>query len=79
MLQFRRKSKINEKVRIGAATPLQQYIFRLPRLQNWVTPIAVISEVKTYSFGGKTHRASNSDVHRALEQLVHLGVLEKKK
>ena len=78
MADYRRKPKIVDKIRIGHGTPLQQYIFRHPLLNDWVSSITVISKVKTFSFGGKSYKSTNSDVHRALQQLVNIGALEKK-
>jgi len=78
MAEYRRKSKIVEKIRIGNGTPLQQYIFRHPILGEWVASVAIIAKVKTFQFGGKSYRSSNSDVYRALQQLVNLGALDKR-
>ena len=78
MVQYRRKPKINERLRIGNGTALQQVIFRHPLLSDWIPPISIITQVKTFSFGGKSYRSSNTEVHRALEQLVNLGALDKR-
>jgi hypothetical protein len=79
MVQYRRKPKINEKVSIGGGTPLQQYIFRLDALKDWTNTINIIPRVKTFQYKGKSHRATNVEVHKALDQLVNVGVLDKKK
>ena len=79
MIQYRRKPKINEKISVGGGTPLQQYIFRLEVLKDWTSSINIIPRVKTFQFKGKSYRASNSEVHKALDQLVNVGVLDKKK
>ena len=78
MANYRRKPKIVDKIRIGNGTPLQQHIFRLSLLNDWVSSISIISKVKTFSFGGKYYKASNAEVHRALEQLVNIGALDKR-
>ena len=78
MAEYRRKPKIVEKIRIGNGTPLQQYIFRHPMLADWVQSVSIIAKVKTFQFGGKSYRTTNSDVHRALQQLVNLGALDKR-
>ena len=78
MVEYRRKPRIVDKIRIGNGTPLQQHIFRLGMLQNWTPSISIISKVKTFTFGGSSYKASNADVHRALEQLVNIGVLDKR-
>ena len=78
MTEYRRKPKIIDKIRIGHGTPLQQYIFRSSLLNDWINPISVISQVKVFSFKGKSHKASNADIHRALEQLVNIGALDKR-
>lgn len=75
---YRRKPRINDKIRIGNSSPLQQSIFKLVELNTWTQPIEIITKVKVYKFKGKSSRASNAEVHRALEQLVNLGVLEKR-
>jgi hypothetical protein len=79
MVQYRRKPKINEKISIGGGTPLQQYIFRLDALKDWTNTINIIPRVKTFQFKGKAYRATNTEVHKALDQLVNVGVLDKKK
>ena len=78
MVEYRRKPRINDKIRLGGGTPLQQSIFLLRELGNWTHPISVISKLKTFKYSGKTYRASNADVHKALEQLVNMGVLDKR-
>ena len=78
MVEYRRKPNIVEKIRIGNGTPLQQYIFRHPILNDWVQSVSIIAKVKTFQFGGKSYRTTNSDVHRALQQLVNLGALDKR-
>ena len=78
MVQYRRKSKINEKISIGGGTPLQQYIFRLDALKDWTNTINIIPRVKTFQFKGKSHRATNAEVHKALDQLVNVGVLDRR-
>ena len=78
MVEYRRKLKINERLRIGNGTVLQQYIFRLPLLNNWVQSISIITQSKTFRFGGQSYKSSNAQVHRALEQLVNLGAFDKR-
>ena len=78
MVDYRRKPKIVDKIRIGNGTVLQQYIFRLDMLQNWTPTISIVSKVKTFSFGGKSYKSSNADVHRTLGQLVNIGALDKR-
>ena len=78
MIQYRRKPKINEKISVGAGTPLQQYIFRLDVLKDWTTTISIIPKVKVFQFKGKSHKATNAEVHKALDQLVNVGVLDRK-
>jgi len=78
MVEYRRKPKISERLRIGNGTVLQQYIFRHSLLNDWVQPISIITQSKTFNFGGKSYKSSNAQVHRALEQLVNLGALDKR-
>ena len=78
MIRYRRKQIVRTKAPIGSGSPLQQTLLKLPLLKDWTTPLNVTPLVKTFMYKGKQYRSSNREVQEALDQLVNLGVLDKK-
>ena len=55
MPHYRRKPRINDKIRIGSSSPLQQSIFKLVELNTWTQPIEIITKVKRIRFIDSAH------------------------